>query len=74
MPARILLTGAADPRGSEEYNLALGERRARSVERFLVTMGVAHERISLHSVGEENATGTDEGSWSLDRHVVATLD
>lgn len=71
LPPHIVLTGAADPRGTEQYNLALGERRARAVQRFLVMLGVSDARISVHSMGEETAAGTDEASWRLDRRVVA---
>jgi len=66
---RLLLTGAADPRGTEEYNLALGERRGQSVRSYLVSLGMNPGQISVTSVGEEMATGTDEASWALDRNV-----
>jgi peptidoglycan-associated lipoprotein len=65
----LLLTGAADPRGTEEYNLALGHRRADSVKSYLISLGLDGSRISTTSVGEEMATGTDEASWALDRNV-----
>jgi peptidoglycan-associated lipoprotein len=65
----IHLTGAADPRGTEEYNLALGERRALSVRRYLEALGVDSAMVSFSSVGEELARGTNEVSWQLDRHV-----
>lgn len=70
--ARLLLTGACDPRGTEEYNMALGERRAQSVRRYLGSLGLSTGSISVTSVGEEMARGTDEGSWSQDRNVSAS--
>jgi len=68
----LLLTGACDPRGTEEYNIALGERRARSVRSYLVSLGMDASRLSITSVGEEMATGTDEASWARDRNVSAS--
>ncbi len=69
---RLLLTGACDPRGTEEYNLALGERRAQSVRSYMKSLGMDPSQISITSVGEEMATGTDEASWALDRNCSAT--
>jgi len=68
----LLLTGAADPRGTEEYNIALGERRARSVRSYLISLGLDGSRVSTTSVGEEMATGTDEAGWARDRNVSAS--
>ncbi len=65
----LLLTGAADPRGTEEYNIALGERRGQAVRGYLVSLGLDGSRISVTSVGEEMATGTDEAGWARDRNV-----
>lgn len=65
----IRLTGAADPRGTEEYNIALGERRAKAVRSYLVSLGLSGNGISTTSVGEEMATGTDEAGWARDRNV-----
>ncbi|NCQ59240.1 MAG: OmpA family protein [Myxococcales bacterium] len=67
--AHVHLTGNCDPRGTEEYNLALGDRRARNVKSFLVSLGVATRAVSASSVGEEMSRGTDESSWSRDRRV-----
>jgi len=68
---RVVLEGHADERGSREYNLALGERRARSVSRLMNSLGVDSGRISETSYGEERpaALGHDEGSWRLNRRV-----
>ena len=68
----LLLTGACDPRGTEEYNIALGERRAQSVRSYLISLGVDGSRISITSVGEEMATGTDEAGWARDRNVTGS--
>lgn len=68
-PARLRLTGATDPRGTEEYNIALGDRRGQAVREYLLSLGVNAERISVVSVGEEFAEGTDEGGWHEDRNV-----
>ncbi len=68
----LLLTGAADPRGTEEYNIALGERRGQAVRGYLISLGLDGSRISVTSVGEEMATGTDEASWARDRNVSAS--
>ena len=69
---RLLLTGAADPRGTEEYNIALGARRARSVRSYLTSLGLDDSQISVTSVGEEMATGTDEAGWARDRNVTGS--
>lgn len=67
--ARVQVTGMCDPRGTEEYNLALGDRRGRSVREHLQRLGVARGSLSSRSVGEEMATGSDEGGWSRDRRA-----
>jgi peptidoglycan-associated lipoprotein len=68
----LLLTGACDPRGTEEYNIALGERRASAVRGYLVSLGLDSSRINITSVGEEMATGTDEAGWARDRNVTGS--
>ena len=65
----LLLSGAADPRGTEEYNIALGERRAQAVRSYLTSLGLDGNSISTTSMGEEMATGTDEAGWARDRNV-----
>lgn len=67
--ARVSLVGMTDPRGTEEYNLALGDRRARSVAEHLQRLGYDAKRIDTRSLGEEVATGTSEPEWSHDRRV-----
>ena len=67
------LVGHADPRGDDEYNLALGGRRADSVKVTLVESGMDDHRISATSRGEMDATGTDEAGWAEDRRVDVLL-
>ena len=68
---RVLLEGNADERGSREYNIALGEGRAKSVANMLKLQGVAESQIDIVSYGEEKpaAMGNDEASWELNRRV-----
>lgn len=65
----IAIVGRADPRGTEEYNLALGQRRSGSVAEYLVEHGVDATSMETSSRGELDATGVDEASWALDRRV-----
>ncbi|MFW6051160.1 MAG: OmpA family protein [Myxococcota bacterium] len=65
----VHLTGYTDPRGTEEYNLALGDRRARSVRKYMSDLGISADDIGVSSMGEEMASGTDEESWARDRKV-----
>jgi len=66
---QVQLTGRADPRGTEEYNLALGSRRAESVSAFLVRLGVPDAQLALTTRGAIDAAGTDETGWQQDRRV-----
>jgi peptidoglycan-associated lipoprotein len=69
------IEGNCDPRGTAEYNLGLGDRRARAVRDFLVSLGVDANRMEVISYGLEKATGTSEGSpgrapsWANDRRA-----
>lgn len=67
----VRLEGHADERGSREYNMALGEKRANAVRDFLVTQGVNGSSLEVVSFGEEQpaAAGSDEGSWAQNRRV-----
>ena len=67
----IKVTGHTDNRGSDEYNLALGQRRARAVRDYLVQRGIASSRITIDSRGEEQAIaqGEDESAWSQNRRA-----
>lgn len=68
---RIQIEGHCDERGSNEYNLALGEKRARAVEEFLVNQGVSKEALSTISYGEERPAvqGSDEAAWTKNRRA-----
>lgn len=68
---KIQVVGHTDERGSPEYNLALGERRAQAVREYLNSMGVSGEQITTVSMGEEQpvADGHDEMAWSQNRRA-----
>lgn len=72
---KIVVEGHADERGTREYNLALGERRANSVRSFLVSQGVAQDRILVVSYGKERpaVASSDEASWAKNRRGVTVL-
>ena len=67
---RILVAGNCDERGTREYNLALGERRASVVKDYLVSLGVDPSRVDTISYGKERpiAAGSNEESWALNRN------
>ena len=67
----VTIEGHADERGSREYNIALGERRANGVKRLLMTQGVLDEQIITISYGEERPAtmGSNETSWELNRRA-----
>jgi peptidoglycan-associated lipoprotein len=67
----VTVEGHCDDRGTSEYNIALGERRAESVKRFLVNLGIGTNRLNTISYGEERpiATGHDEDSWAENRRA-----
>ena len=72
LPARqLLIEGHCDERGTDEYNLALGERRALAVRRYLVALGVSTDRLHTISYGEEKPAdpGHDETSWAKNRRA-----
>ncbi len=68
---KVTLSGHADERGTREYNLALGQRRAESVSDYLVLNGINKSRITVKSFGEEKplAYGQDESSYAKNRRV-----
>lgn len=70
-PSSIRLEGHADERGSREYNMALGERRANAVRDYLVLQGVSRSNIETVSYGEERPAemGSNEYAWSQNRRV-----
>ncbi len=65
------MEGHTDERGSREYNIALGERRANGVRQVMIAMGVSPQQIRVVSYGEERpaAGGQDEQSYALNRRV-----
>ena len=67
----LVVEGHGDERGSREYNLALGERRAKAVERLLLLQGGSSSQLQIISFGEERpvALGHDEEAWQLNRRV-----
>lgn len=69
--AKVRIEGHADERGEEDYNLALGDKRARGVKNYLQSMGIDPERLSTLSYGEERpaADGHDEDVWAKNRRV-----
>ena len=66
---RIRIAGHTDERGSDEYNVALGQRRAAAAKRYLVQRGIDANRIDITTMGEEQpvCTGSYEGCWSQNR-------
>jgi peptidoglycan-associated lipoprotein len=68
---RVRLEGHTDERGSREYNIGLGERRAQTVKRALMLQGVQESQIATVSYGEERpaAAGSDEAAWEKNRRV-----
>lgn len=69
--AAVLISGHCDERGTVEYNLALGEKRARAVKDYLVSLGVASGNIRVTSYGESKPfmTGQDEDAWAQNRRA-----
>ncbi|MBR9869221.1 peptidoglycan-associated lipoprotein Pal [uncultured Amphritea sp.] len=69
--ASVVLEGHADERGTREYNMALGERRAQAIARVLTVNGVSSSQIELVSFGEEKPVvmGHNESSWAQNRRV-----
>lgn len=74
---RATIEGHCDERGTREYNIALGERRANAAKNYLVSLGVDASRVSTISYGKERpvAMGSDEGAWAQNRRAVTvTID
>lgn len=69
--AKVQIEGHCDERGSAEYNLALGENRAKSAQKYLTTLGVKADTISIISYGKEKPAvkGNDEAAWSKNRRA-----
>lgn len=71
----ILIEGHCDERGTREYNLALGDRRAASVRDYLVSKGISKSRLKLISYGKERPAvlGSNEDAWAQNRRGVTTI-
>lgn len=72
---KVTVQGHADERGTREYNLALGDRRANAAKNFLAAQGVATARIATISYGKERpvAEGSDESAWAQNRRAVTVI-
>lgn len=73
---RLVIEGHCDERGTREYNLALGERRANAVREYLITHGIAPSRLRTISYGKERpyALGHDDEAWALNRRAVSIIE
>jgi peptidoglycan-associated lipoprotein len=71
----VVVQGYCDERGTREYNLALGERRANAVKQYLVSKGIAADRISTISYGKERPAvlGSNEAAWAQNRRAVTVV-
>ncbi|HEU5162622.1 MAG TPA: peptidoglycan-associated lipoprotein Pal [Thermoanaerobaculia bacterium] len=71
----LLIEGHCDERGTQQYNLALGDRRANVAKDYIVTLGVPSSRVRTISYGEERpfSTGSDESAWAQNRRAHMTL-
>jgi peptidoglycan-associated lipoprotein len=72
---RVTVEGHADERGTREYNLALGDRRANAAKNYLVARGISASRLNVISWGKERpeALGSDESAWAQNRRAVTVL-
>ena len=73
---QITIEGHCDERGTREYNLALGERRANAAKQYLVAQGIPAQRVQTISYGKErpDPVGSDEAAWSRNRRAVTALE
>jgi len=71
----VTITGHCDERGTREYNIALGERRASTVKNYLISLGIDANRIAVISYGKEKPTveGHDDWSWAQNRTAVTFI-
>jgi peptidoglycan-associated lipoprotein len=72
---RVQIAGNCDDRGTEEYNLALGQRRANAAKEFLLAKGVSAARITTISYGKDRPTalGDDEQAWAQNRNAITSV-
>ena len=71
----IIVEGHCDERGTREYNLALGEKRAQSVKNYIINLGISADRVSTISYGKERpaVVGSNDGAWAQNRRSVTTV-
>ena len=71
----VIIEGHCDERGTREYNLALGEKRAQSVKNYLINLGISADRVSTISYGKERpaVVGSNDGAWAQNRRSVTTV-
>ena len=71
----VIIEGHCDERGTREYNLALGEKRAQSVKNYLINLGIAADRVSTISYGKERpaVVGSNDGAWAQNRRSVTIV-
>ena len=71
----VIVQGHCDDRGTREYNLALGERRANAVKQYLVSQGIEESRISTISYGKERPAvlGNNEAAWAQNRRAITVV-
>ena len=71
----VTIEGHCDERGTREYNLALGEKRAQAVKNYLTSMGIQSSKVSTISYGKERpaVVGSNDGAWSQNRRSVTTI-
>ena len=71
----VIVEGHCDERGTREYNLALGEKRAQSVKNYLIGLGISSDRISTISYGKERpaVVGSNDGAWSQNRRSITVV-
>ena len=72
----VIVEGHCDERGTREYNLALGEKRAQSVKNYLISLGISSDRVSTISYGKERPAviGSNDGAWAQNRRSVTIVD
>ena len=71
----VIVQGYCDERGTREYNLALGERRANAVKQYLISQGISANRISTISYGKERPAvlGSNEAAWAQNRRAITVV-
>ena len=71
----VIVEGHCDERGTREYNLALGEKRAQSVKNYIINLGISADRVSTISYGKERpaVVGSNDGAWAQNRRSVTIV-